>query len=82
MSGVKLRYCSSYFNQPSCVTVIPLLFKQKITEWQFACIEMQLKIKSSKTYHYVILSMFVLYSLLFVGSVYRQSLIILYYQRE
>lgn len=28
-SGVKLRYCSSYIYQPSCVTVIPLLFKQK-----------------------------------------------------
>lgn len=31
-SGVKLRYCSSYVYQPSCVTVIPLLFKQKKKE--------------------------------------------------
>lgn len=45
VSGVKLRYCSSYLYQPSCVTVIPLLFKQKITEGQFACIKMQLKMK-------------------------------------
>lgn len=51
---MKLRYCSSHIYQPSYVTVIPLLFKQKITEWQFAYIEMPLKITSSKTYYYAV----------------------------